>query len=176
MSPESSHRARAPLAVCFAVALCACTASLTTARDNHMDSRHTELNRATVHAAFARWSDGGGGPFDLLAEHARWTIVGSSPLSKTYRSRQQFLDEVIAPFNARLSAPLKPTVRAIHADRDTVIVLFDAEAIAKDGKPYRNTYAWCMQFVNRKITEVTAFLDTRLLDEFWTRITPASPS
>jgi uncharacterized protein len=40
-----------------------------------------------------------------LAADPTWTIVGSSPLSKTYR-RQDFLNEVIGPFNARMSEPL----------------------------------------------------------------------
>ena len=73
---------------------------------------------------------------------AEWTIVGSSPLSKTYHSKKTFLDEVIDPFNARMSTPLVPTVRGIYADGDTVIILFDAEATARDGKPYHNTYTW----------------------------------
>ena len=62
----------------------------------------TENNRALVAASFDRWRAGTGSPFDLLAEEADWTIVGSSPLSKTYPDRQAFLDEVIGPFNARL--------------------------------------------------------------------------
>lgn len=33
---------------------------------------------------------------------------------------------------------LKPTVRNIYADDDTVIVFFDAKGMARDGKPYAN--------------------------------------
>jgi ketosteroid isomerase-like protein len=47
---------------------------------------------------------------------AEWTIVGSSPLAKTYHSRKEFIDAVIEPFNARMSKPLVPTVRGIYAD------------------------------------------------------------
>jgi ketosteroid isomerase-like protein len=54
----------------------------------------------------------------LLAPDAEWTIVGSSPLSRTYRNRQEFLDTVIHPFNARMATPLVPTVRGIYADGD----------------------------------------------------------
>ena len=65
-----------------------------------------EGNKAAVQASFDRWSAGTGSPFELLEPDAEWTIVGSSPLSKTYR-RQDFLDEVIHPFNARMATPLK---------------------------------------------------------------------
>ena len=97
---------------------------------NHTD---TSENKALVQASFERWRAGTGSPFELLAPDADWTIVGSSPLSKIYTSRQAFLDEVIQPFNARMATPLVPTVRGIYADRDMVIILFDAAATTKDG-------------------------------------------
>jgi len=129
-------------------------------------------NKAIVQASFDRWRSGTGGPFELLSADAEWTIVGSSPLSKTYRSRQQFLDEVIHPFNARMSKPLVPTVRGIYADGDTVIMLFDASATAKDGVPYRNTYTWYFQMREGKVIKAIAFFDTRDFDELWTRVLP----
>jgi uncharacterized protein len=82
------------------------------------------LNKQAVRASFDRWRNHTGSPFDLLAPDAAWTIVGSSPLSKTY-SRQEFLDQVISPFNARMATPLVPTVHGIYADGDMVIILFE---------------------------------------------------
>jgi len=35
-------------------------------------------NKALVQASFERWKIGTGGPFELLAPDAEWTIVGSS--------------------------------------------------------------------------------------------------
>jgi ketosteroid isomerase-like protein len=71
------------------------------------------MNKALVRAGSQRWASGTGSPFELLAPDAEWTIVGTSPRSKTYHSRQQFLDEVIGPFNARVAKPLVPSVRGI---------------------------------------------------------------
>src|ERR1700733_7987679 len=104
-----------------------------------------ESNKALVQASFDRWRDGTGSPFELLVAETEWTIVGSSPLSKTYRSKQEFLDEGIGPFNARMAIPLVPTIRGLYADGDVVIIFFDASAAAKDGVPYRNTYTWYFQ-------------------------------
>ncbi len=44
-------------------------------------SNDTAANRTAVRTAFERWRDRAGSPFELLDAGARWTIVGSSPLS-----------------------------------------------------------------------------------------------
>jgi ketosteroid isomerase-like protein len=129
-------------------------------------------NKEAIQAGFHAWRNGTASVFDLLAPDAKWTIVGNSPVSKTFASRKEFLDLVIQPFNARLSHRLVPTVRGIYTDGDMVIALFDAEATARDGKPYKNTYTWYMRVRDGKIVEVIAFFDTIEFTDFWTRIKP----
>jgi len=133
----------------------------------------TKANKALVADSFARWAASTGSPFELLLPEADWTIVGSSPLSRRYPDRQTFLDAVIHPFNARLATPLVPEVRGIYADGDTVIILFDAHATARDHQPYRNSYTWYFRMQNSKVVSATAFFDTREFDAFWTRVSPA---
>lgn len=136
--------------------------------DQTVETRNKEI----IRSAFDAWQKGTGGVFDLLAPEARWTIAGNALVSKTYKSRQEFLQEVIDPFNARLSRRLIPTVRDIYADGDMVIALFDAEATARDGKPYRNTYTWYMRVQDERIVEVIAFFDTIEFNDLWTRVKP----
>jgi len=131
-------------------------------------------NKTLVQVSFDRWHEGTGSPFELLAPDADWTIVGSSPLSKTYPNRDAFMEEVIHPFNARMATPLRPSVRGIYADGDMVIAFFDAAATTKDGQPYRNTYTWYFRMQDGKVVSATAFFDTREFDEFWNRVKPAS--
>jgi ketosteroid isomerase-like protein len=69
-------------------------------------------NKQTVQAGFDAWRNGTGSPFDLLAADATWTIVGNAPVSRTHKSKQEFMDVVINPFNARMSRPLIPTSAA----------------------------------------------------------------
>ena len=137
-------------------------------------SSYTETleNKALVQASFDRWRAGTGSPFELLVPEADWTIVGSSPLSKAYASREAFLEEVIQPFNARMATPLVPTVHGIYADGDMVIILFDAAATTRDGLPYRNTYTWYFRMKDAKVVSAIAFFDTREFDEFWNRVSP----
>jgi len=137
-----------------------------------------QSNKATVGKAFEAWRGGTGNVFDLLEPDATWTIVGNAPVSRTYGSKQEFLDDVIAPFNARMSQRLVPKVRELFADGDTVIALFDAEGTARDGKPYRNTYTWYMKMRDGRIFDVVAFFDTIEFTDLWTRVAPekhASP-
>lgn len=136
--------------------------------ENDIEAR----NKQAIQAGFDAWRNATGSVFDLLAEDAKWTIVGNSPVSRTYDSRKELMDVVITPFNARLSTRLVPAVRGIYADGDMVIALFDAEATARDGKPYKNTYSWYMQMREGKIVNVVAFFDTIEFTGFWTRINP----
>jgi len=131
-------------------------------------------NKALVQASLEAWGAGSGSPYDLLADDATWTIVGHSVASRTYGSRQDFLKEVIQPFNARMSVGLKPTIRSIYADGDTVISLFDANGTARDGKPYANTYAWFFDMRGGKVVKATAFFDSIEFNELWQLVTPAS--
>jgi ketosteroid isomerase-like protein len=131
-----------------------------------------EKNRQAVQAAFDNWRRGAGTVFDLLASDAKWTIVGRSAASGTYQSRRDFMDQVVIPFNSRLSTPLVPTVRGIYADGDMVIVLWDGAAMARDGKSYENTYSWYLKMRNGKIVSATAIYDPIAFDDLWKRIRP----
>src|SRR5215510_4801586 len=131
-----------------------------------------EKNRRIIQTAFDNWRRGAGSVFDLLASDAKWTIVGRSAASGTYHSRRDLLDQVIIPFNSRLSTPLVPTVRGIYADGDMVIVLWDGAAMARDGKPYENTYSWFLKMRDSKIISATALYDPIAFDDLWKRIRP----
>ena len=144
-------------------------------RSSKVTSRDLQVeaaNKATIARAFEEWAAGTGGPYALLADDATWTIVGNSPASRRYDSRQEFLDHVIDPFNARMASPLVPTVRALYAEDDWVIALFDASGTARDGKPYNNTYSWYLRLRDGQIVEAIAFFDTIEFTDLWRRITP----
>ena len=161
--PGGRTRLHAALAALLIVAL----------EDQMAAAADTETrNKQVVQAAFDAWRDGTGTVFDLLEPDAHWTIVGYAPVSRTFTSRQEFLDQVIKPFNARMRRPLVPSVRGIYADGDMVIALFDAEGVARDGQPYRNTYTWYMRMRDERIVDVTAFFDTIHFTELWNRVAP----
>lgn len=129
-------------------------------------------NLATVRSGFDAWANGTGSPYDALAEDVRWEIVGNSVASRVYTGKADFIDNVIAPFNARMSARLIPTIRDIYVDGDTVVVFFDAEGTARDGVPYRNTYAWFLTLRDGQIVRASAFFDAIAFNDLWQRVAP----
>ena len=138
-------------------------------------------NKALVQASFDRWRSGTGSPFELLSPEVEWGIVSSPParlgappppVITTYHGQRQFLDEVVQPLNGRLATPLLPTVRAIYADGDTVIVLFDVAAAMRCGMNYYNTYAWFLEIKQARVVSVIAFFDT-VVCEYSTYVAPA---
>ena len=129
-------------------------------------------NKALIEKAFNDWEAGTGGVFDLLADDAEWTIVGNSPVSRTFTSRAEFMDVVINPFNSRMSTPLVREVHALCAEGDTVIAYFDARATAKDGNPYFNSYTWYLTLEHGKVVKAIAFFDTIEFTDFWNRVSP----
>lgn len=130
-----------------------------------------ERNRQFIAQAFEKWAAGGRTFFhDVLAPDATWTIKGTSPAAGSYKGRDAFLEQAVAPFAVRLSSPVRPTVKGIWADGDHVIVYWDGAATAADGAPYSNSYVWIFRMVNLRASEVTAFLDLVPYDDVIRRI------
>jgi ketosteroid isomerase-like protein len=137
----------------------------------------TEANRQTIRQAFDAWREGTRAITDVFAPDMVWRIEGHSLASKEYNDKQQFIDEVLTPFGARfsMSDPFRPiTIRSVHADGDTVIVLWDGRGIANDGQPYENSYAWFMKLHEDKVVDGTAFYDSVSFNDLWTRVQPRS--
>ncbi len=144
-------------------------------QSNQADAQEPQVieqrNKEIVQQYFDNWRNGTGSFFDLLAPDATWTITGTGATAGTYR-KQALLDQVISPTSARLSTPIVPTVRGIWADGDMVIALWDGEATAGDGRPYRNTYTWYFRMQDGKAIEAIAFLDMQEFNDLWARVSP----
>jgi uncharacterized protein len=133
-----------------------------------------DANRRIATTAFEAWQRGEAPITAIFAPDMTWRIVGRSLASRSYASRQQFVDEVLAPFAARFpaDAPFRPVeILGVYADGDTAIVLWEGHGIATDGVAYDNTYAWFMTFRDGLVVDGTAFFDSIAFDELWTRVT-----
>lgn len=131
----------------------------------------TERNRQFIVQAFEQWAAGNGTFFqDVLSPDVVWIIKGTSPAAGTYRGRDAFMEQAVAPFAARLAAPVRPTVKDVWAEGDDVIVHWNGTATAADGEPYHNSYVWIFRMENQRATEVIAFLDLVPYDDVIKRI------
>jgi uncharacterized protein len=139
------------------------------------ESTATEFNREIIRRAFEAWQTGTAPITDVFADDMVWRIEGHSLASKEYRTRQEFIDEVLEPFGVRFSRgePFRPvTIRSLHADGDTVVVVWDGRGVANNGQTYENSYAWIMRLVAGKVADGTAFFDSISFNDLWTRVEP----
>jgi ketosteroid isomerase-like protein len=134
-------------------------------------------NREAIRTAFEAWQAGTAAIAEAFAEDMVWRIEGHSLASREYASRQEFIDEVLAPFAARFAQgePFRPvTIRSVIADGDTVVVVWDGRGVANDGQTYENSYAWIMRLRDGTVIDGTAFYDSLSFNDLWTRV-PAAP-
>lgn len=126
-----------------------------------------------VENQFARWKNGTADFFDLLAADATWEVSGRSPVSGTYGSRKDFIEQAVRPIIARLKGPLEPELISLTADGTFLWLHFRAKAATKAGGIYENSYLWKLQVEKGKITKATAFLDTYELVQLMDKNTTA---
>ncbi|MHC8407375.1 nuclear transport factor 2 family protein [Pseudomonas sp. TMB3-21] len=152
-------------------AVLACFAMPALAQVAPLQEAPIEQNRAFISAAFDRWAAGGSGFFnEVLAPDVVWTIKGSGPSAGTYHGRDDLMARAVRPLATRLSTPIRPVAKRIWAEGDHVVINWDGEALARDGKPYTNSYVWILRMEGGRAAEVTAFLDLVAYDDVLRRI------
>jgi uncharacterized protein len=128
----------------------------------------TEGNRQLVQDALGRWTAGDGAAlFRLLDDDVQWTVIGTTPVSRTYTSRRDFIDNALIPLGGLLDGAITPRVVNVIADGDHVVLQWDGTATTKSGKPYSNRYCWVMRFRDGRIVEGLAYLDTELVSSLF---------
>lgn len=120
-------------------------------------------NKQLIRDAFAAWSRGDGRAFfKLVADDVRWTVTGSTPISRTYNSKRDFR-AALSAMAEHLATELKVVVHDVIADGDKVAVQFESHAQGKNGTAYDQKYCWMLRMAEGKVREVIAYLDTELV-------------
>jgi uncharacterized protein len=124
-------------------------------------------NKKMIREAFEAWGRGDGRAFfNLVADDVRWTVIGSTPISRTYESKRDFR-QALKSISDRFTADLKVTMRDVFADGDKVAVQFESHAMGKNGLAYDQTYCWVLRVSDGKVREVVAYLDTELVTKLF---------
>lgn len=130
-------------------------------------------NKQLMQRVFAELANGNGQPFmDVLAEDARWTVIGTSPWSRTYEGKQTITNELMRPLFRQFADRYKARAVRIIAEDDVVVVEARGEVRTKPGKPYNQTYCYVLQLTDGQVRELTEYLDTDLVNQVLE--TPAS--
>jgi ketosteroid isomerase-like protein len=101
--------------------------------------------------------------FDLLADDIRWTNIGTTAFSGTFKGKAELQEKLLEPLFGLLKQGIRTTVHRLVAEKDHVVAQTSGMAETRDGRPYNNTYCWVIRLRNGKIAEVTEYMDTELI-------------
>ena len=128
----------------------------------------TVENKTLIQEAFTAWANGDGMAFfNLLADTAIWTVMGSCPISGTYIGRQRLVEDALVPQRGKLAGPPTPTLLNLIAEGDMVVIQWVGKGTTKAGQPYNNNYCYVAHMENGKVIRGTAYLDTELVRSIW---------
>lgn len=121
-------------------------------------------NEQLLRDAFRPWEQGDSGPFfALIADDVRWTVIGTTPVSGVYESKQAVIDEAFGPLLERLDGRLRTRFVELATIGDRAFLRFESTGVSKSGVHYDQVYCWAMTVRDERIVEITAYLDTDLL-------------
>jgi uncharacterized protein len=123
-------------------------------------------NKRILQAAFAALATGDGKPFgDCMAENFTWTIIGTTPWSRTYAGKDVVRAELLRPLFAQFADRYTNRALRFIAEDDYVVVECRGQVTTKSGQPYNNSYCYVCRFVNSQMVELTEYLDTALVEK-----------
>jgi ketosteroid isomerase-like protein len=126
-------------------------------------------NKQIVQCICSEMEKGNNQPFlDALADEVRWRITGTTAWSKTYDGKKSVLADLLAPLRAQFANQYSATASRIIAEDDVVVVERRGSVNTKAGKPYNNEYCFIYKMAGGRITEITEYLDTALVNEVLT--------
>lgn len=96
---------------------------------------------------------------ELFTDDTEWTIAGHGPVAGVYHGLRELHDNAEAALFERLAGPLAVMSRGIWADGNDVIARIDSTGMAKDGKPYANSYLYILTMENQKVIAGIEWLD-----------------
>lgn len=97
--------------------------------------------------------------FEMLAPKGKYSIIGKTPLSRTY-SRDELLN-VLVPGLSVFKQPPTLTFSDLIVDGNRAVALASGHGIGPTGLPYdQPNYAMVLRIENGAITEVVEFMDT----------------
>lgn len=99
-----------------------------------------------------------------LADDVRWTVIGTTVFSGTYKGKQDVLDRLFGPLMDQLASPGSQSVQNVVAEGDYVVVQSQAsDRVTKTGNPYNNTYCMVLKVLGGKVVEIDEYCDTELI-------------
>lgn len=124
-----------------------------------------EENKAILTAVFAETAKGNGRPFvEALADDVQWTIIGTTPWSKTYVGKEAVIKDLLRPLGRQLGGASVIAASQFIAEGDLVVVQATGHNTTVRGQKYENAYCWVIRMREGKVCELTEYADTQLIE------------
>jgi uncharacterized protein len=102
-------------------------------------------------------------PFlDCFADDVVWTIVGTTPWSRSYRGAAE-VRAMLSALQARLDGPYRMRVERFVTAGEWVVVQGKGDNVLLTGDRYDNTYCWVCRLEGERLVELTEYMDTALV-------------
>jgi uncharacterized protein len=101
--------------------------------------------------------------YEHMADDITWTIIGSTPLSGTFRGVEEVTSKLFAGLRDALDGPVSFTFDRFVAEGDTVVMEAHGSATTKTGRPYQNRYCVLINVVDGKLRAIIDYVDTELV-------------
>lgn len=125
-----------------------------------------ETNKQVIRDFFAALSSGQSARVrELLDPEVTWTIIGDTPVSKTFRGHDGFENGLIANVFKQIKpeAGVHVEILELIAEGDKVVARAQGTIQGLYG-PYNNTYCHVFTLRNGRIVADTEYLDTLLIE------------
>jgi ketosteroid isomerase-like protein len=123
-------------------------------------------HKQLMEGVFAELSQGNGQPFmDALADDVRWTVIGSSPWSRTYAGKREVVEQLMRPLFSQFADQYTARAIRVLAEDDVVVVEARGQVNTKSGGPYNQTYCYVFRLADGQVRELTEYLDTELVNQ-----------
>ena len=126
---------------------------------------NSEENKKLVAHLYSEAARGNNEPMtNAFAEDMVWTIIGSTPVSGTYRGLQEIRETLAPKLMSSFEATPRLIVDRLIAEDDQVVVLAHGEGgKTKNGTEYNNTYCHVLRLRGEKFVEFLEYCDTDLV-------------
>jgi ketosteroid isomerase-like protein len=126
-------------------------------------------NRKVVHEFFSAMSNGNlQGALNVLDVNIVWTIIGDTPVSKTFRGLKDLEENLVKEIFRCVNPEAGIFLEVIEtiSEGDKVVARVEGTVEGKYG-PYNNTYCHVFTVNDGKIIENMEYLDTTLIHKSW---------
>lgn len=95
-----------------------------------------------------------------------WTVIGSTPWSRTYRGKEALRNDLFGPVMSRFKQPYRVAIKHLSAAGDFVAAeLHGVGNTTLEGRDYPQKYVWICRLEAGRLKEVTEYADLHLAME-----------